>query len=394
MPRDPERLDRLQTALQEGGLDGLVCSLPENVLLLTGYYPVVGTSLALITRDRYVALLAPQDEMGLADCDGADEVIGFEPGSLDKITTATDAVREPLARVLRQQGLTKARIGYEDGPAFQPASYVAMHLYRSGIAKLLDGMQLRPADDLLERTKAVLTTIELDRLRRACRIAQFGFEDGAGAVCPGRKETAIAGTFRAPLSVTGVGFEGVSRADGVVSCMSGPNSGKAFGAYARSRAREVEIEDFVLVHCNSHADGYWTDITRTYCMRVVSERQREMYRLIFEARRAAFDAVRPGARAADVDRAARDVFRAAGCADAFKHGTGHGVGYAAISHLARPRIHPASDDVLQSGMAFNIEPALYYEGFGGARHCDMVAVTKDGAELLTPFHSTIEELVR
>lgn len=394
MPRDRERLDRLQAALQETGLDALVCSLPENVLLLTGYYPIIGTSLVLMTRDRYVVLFAPEDEMGLADCDGADEVIPFQPGSLDKITSATDALREPLARVLHQHGLAKARVGYEDGPAFQPASYVAMHLYRSGIAKLLEGAQLRSADDLLERMKAVLTTIEVDRLRRACRIAQSGFEDGAGAVCPGRKETAVATNFRAPLSVMGVGFEGVSRADGLVSCMSGPNSAKAFGAYARSRGRELEIEDFVLVHCNSHADGYWTDITRTYCIRVASERQRQMYRLIFEARGAALDAVRPGARAADVDRAARHVFRAAGCADAFKHGTGHGVGYAAISHLARPRIHPASDDVLESGMVFNIEPALYYEDFGGARHCDMVVVTKDGVELLTPFHCTLDDLVR
>jgi Xaa-Pro dipeptidase len=394
MPRDPERLDRLQTAIQESRLDALVCALPENVLLLTGYFPVVGTSIAVMTRDRHVTLLAPEDEMSLADCDGADEVIGIRPGSLDELTGAVDAVREPIARVLRDRGLNGVPVGYERGPAYQPASYVAMHLYGSAMEELLETTRMRPADDLLARMKGVLTTIELDRLRRACRIAQCAFNDGAGAVCPGRKETAVAGTFRAPLSVMGVGFEGVSRADGEVFCMSGPNSAKAFGAYARSRARELEIEDFALVHCNSHADGYWTDITRTYCVRMASDRQREMYRLIFEARRAAFEAVRPGAHAADVDRAARDVFRAAGCAEAFKHGTGHGVGYAAINHLARPRIHPASDDVLECGMAFNIEPALYYEGFGGARHCDMVAVTKNGVELLTPFQSTIDELLR
>ena len=50
MPRDPERLDRLQTAMEEAGLDAIVCSLPQNVLLLTGYFPVVGTSLAFMTQ--------------------------------------------------------------------------------------------------------------------------------------------------------------------------------------------------------------------------------------------------------------------------------------------------------------------------------------------------------
>jgi Xaa-Pro aminopeptidase len=43
-------------------------------------------------------------------------------------------------------------------------------------------------------------------------------------------------------------------------------------------------------------------------------------------------------------------------------------------------------------MVFNLEPAVYLEGRGGVRHCDMVAVTSDGAELLTAFQSGLEEL--
>ena len=39
-------------------------------------------------------------------------------------------------------------------------------------------------------------------------------------------------------------------------------------------------------------------------------------------------------------------------------------------------------------MVFNIEPAVYFDGECGLRHCDMVAVTADGPELLTPFQST------
>ncbi len=33
------------------------------------------------------------------------------------------------------------------------------------------------------------------------------------------------------------------------------------------------------------------------------------------------------------------------------------------------------------------------EGYGGLRHCDKIAVTQKGAELLTPFQSTVEGLV-
>ena len=43
---------------------------------------------------------------------------------------------------------------------------------------------------------------------------------------------------------------------------------------------------------------------------------------------------------------------------------------------ALPRIRPPSPDVLAAGMTFNIEPAIYIEGAGGMRHCDVVACTE------------------
>jgi Xaa-Pro aminopeptidase len=106
---------------------------------------------------------------------------------------------------------------------------------------------------------------------------------------------------------------------------------------------------------------------------------------VAEAGRQALAAVRPGTKASEVDRAAREVLARRGFSKAFKHATGHGVGFAAIDHNAHPRIHPLSDEILEAGMVFNIEPAVYFTGIGGMRHCDMVAVTPQGGELLTPF---------
>ncbi len=36
-------------------------------------------------------------------------------------------------------------------------------------------------------------------------------------------------------------------------------------------------------------------------------------------------------------------------------------------------------------MTFNIEPAAYFEDYGGMRHCDLVAVVSHGAHVLTDF---------
>ncbi len=45
-------------------------------------------------------------------------------------------------------------------------------------------------------------------------------------------------------------------------------------------------------------------------------------------------------------------------------------------------------------MVCNVEPAIYIEGLGGLRHCDMVAVTTDGVKVLTPFHAELSDLLR
>ncbi|MBA3444294.1 MAG: M24 family metallopeptidase, partial [Gemmatimonadales bacterium] len=63
-----------------------------------------------------------------------------------------------------------------------------------------------------------------------------------------------------------------------------------------------------------------------------------------------------------------------------------------MDHNARPRLHSRSDDLLEPGMVFNVEPAIHVTGLAGLRHCDMVTVTDTGAELLTPFQSSLEEL--
>ena len=162
---------------------------------------------------------------------------------------------------------------------------------------------------------------------------------------------------------------------------------------ARARARSKR-RTWCSLHCNSFADGYWTDISRTYVMGDPNDRQAEMYDTIFAARTAALRAVAPGVHAAEIDRAAREVLERRDFGKQFRHPTGHGVGFAAIDHHARPRLHPKSPDILEAGMVFNIEPGIYVEDWGGMRHCDVVALTENGADVLTPFQCELEELVR
>lgn len=394
---DKERISRVQSALQEEGLDGVVCGLPVYVLLLSGYWPVVGTSLAVATRDGACALLAPEDEEQLARHGNAGEVRTYRPISLEKIQSVAEAAAQPLRRLLSDMGLSCGRVGYELGSASEPASYSAMHLFGGSLVELLraaaPSMALAPADDLLARLAAVKTPAEVERIRTSCQIAAEAFGAGRARLRPGLQETAAAEMFRAPLRVVGTLRRGVQRADGFAWCMAGKNSAEARFAYARSRSTQIGPGEFVLVHCNSHADGYWTDVTRTYVLGEPEPRHLRLYDAVFAARAAALAAIRTGVRASEVDRAARLILESRGLGQTFTHPAGHGVGLASISANALPRIHPKSDDVLETGMVFNLEPALYFENWGGVRHCDVVVVTASGADVLTPFQPRTDDLL-
>jgi len=131
-------------------------------------------------------------------------------------------------------------------------------------------------------------------------------------------------------------------------------------------------------------DGYCVDLTRTVQVGAVSEAIQRLYLAVAEAQQAAIRAVKPAVAASVVDAAARSVLERHGLADAFGHGTGHGLG---LEVHEEPRIGRATprlpDELLEPGMVFTIEPGAYVPGIGGVRIEDDVLVTENGCEVLT-----------
>jgi Xaa-Pro aminopeptidase len=393
MSYNVQRLDLNAAAIRGTGWSGMLCSSPSNVLLLTGgYWPVVGTSLALATAAGRVAAIVPEDESELAHCNGRAQIFTFKAASLDALTTAAGAIWTTLATAAAELKLLPGILGCDIGEDYEPASYASMHHFKSTLSSLatqaLPDCVIAAADPELAKLRSVYTDAEVDQIRKACEAARLAFETARTELQPGVSEIAAAARARFPLYIPAGG-----RDPQHLAIMSGPRSAAAFGAYALSSDRRLSDGELAMVHCNSNVGGYWTDITRTFCLGQPSESQRKMYEAVHAARAAALHAIRPGIHGSEVDRAARDVLCRHGFGKAFKHPTGHGVGFSAINHNARPRLHPQSQDILLEGMIFNVEPAIYLEGEQGLRNCDMVQVTAEGAELLTPFMQNIDELI-
>ncbi len=140
--------------------------------------------------------------------------------------------------------------------------------------------------------------------------------------------------------------------------------------------------DSVIIDIGCVVDSYCADMTRTVFYKAVSDKAREVYDIVREANLKAIEAVRPGVRFCDIDKAARSVIETAGYGKYFTHRTGHSIGlevhdFGDVSSINTDRVQP--------GMIFSIEPGIYLPGEVGVRIEDLVLVTEEGCEVLNKY---------
>ncbi len=227
------------------------------------------------------------------------------------------------------------------------------------------------ATGVLRTMRMIKDRAEADALRRAgaaidrvhARVPEF--------LVPGRTEAQVAADINESIIA-----EGHSEAAFII-VGSGPHGADP---HHEVSDRELRSGDIVVVDIGGPCDpGYNSDCTRTYSIGEPSHEVAQQYSVLQRAQQAAVAAVRPGVTAEQVDAAARDVLAGAGLADHFVHRTGHGIG---LSVHEEPYIVAGNDLKLLPGMAFSVEPGIYFPGRWGARIEDIVIVTEDGAESL------------
>jgi Xaa-Pro aminopeptidase len=236
------------------------------------------------------------------------------------------------------------------------------------------GLELTPTRGLVEGLRTVKEPEELETIRRAAAIADEAFTGLAQERFVGQAERAVA--WRMEQLLRDAGAHGLSFPVVVAGGVKGATP------HAKPGERTIEAGETVVVDAGAVVDGYCSDCTRTFATGPLPEELERAYGVCLEAQLAGLEAVRAGAGGADADGAARSVIEAAGYGEAFGHGLGHGVGLA-VHEL--PTLRPESSDVLEAGNVVSVEPGIYLSGVGGIRIEDLVIVTEDGADVLTPF---------
>lgn len=126
--------------------------------------------------------------------------------------------------------------------------------------------------------------------------------------------------------------------------------------------------------------SYSSDITRMAVIGNEPEGYDEIHSIVEAALTAALASAKPGIRACEVDKAARDVITQAGYGEYFMHRTGHGLGQEVHEP---PYITATSQTLLEEGMVFSIEPGIYLPGKFGVRLEEIVSLRADGPEILS-----------
>jgi Xaa-Pro aminopeptidase len=309
---------------------------------------------------------------------------GRREAKVDEVLASSDLAREfgsPAPAIIAAGLLHRRKIHRVAVPSDFPL----------GFARALEksGLRVEPVEGHFWPDREIKTKREQAAIGHALRITAVGLRR-AVEVLRGSKigrGRALRWNGRALTSeiVRAEAEAAVLRAGGIPDGTIVAGGGQACDPHERGhgplRAHELIILDLFPRDARS---GFYGDLTRTVVRGRATEAQRRLWETVRGAQRMAIGRIKPRVKGAAVHRAVQEFFAARGYATekkggrwtGFFHGTGHGLG---LDLHEEPRLAATTFRV---GQVFTVEPGLYYPGVGGARHEDVVAVTRTGAERL------------
>ncbi|GGB45790.1 peptidase M24 [Lentibacillus populi] len=157
-----------------------------------------------------------------------------------------------------------------------------------------------------------------------------------------------------------------------------------------SNTRKLRTGDVMIHSRQVGLNGYRAELERTVIIGGPTEEQKKAFESARIAQQKALDFIKPGVKAYEVDKIAREVFEKDGYGEYAIHRTGHGIG---ISAHEKPYLRYDNDLILEEGMVFSVEPGIYVPGLGGFRHSDTVVLTSDGSRLITEYPRDLASLI-
>lgn len=339
---------------------------------LTNFYPQLGESFAVQTLDGDPILLSNSTAHGepmhsfIYESWVKDVRMGlFHDLPAEDHPTLLSRVGE----VIKEKKLTKAKIGVVG------IKLLGYDLF-TGMKEAFPNVTWSDWQRSWETITAVKSKLEMECFETGAEGIDAGFEAAFRAAKPGVTELEVAGAFE--YAVRKANIDVVHNLFDTRVC-TGPRS---FLKNCNPTERRMEHGDAFFMDISAQYRGYCLDVSSSHV--VGSDPNPEQLKL-FEASaqmtEAMIAAAKPGALARDMVEITRAVAEEHGYGDLFcEYIVGHGMG---TCQLQIPRFNPDSEDVLEEGMVFALEPMIIHPVHGSGCIERICAVGPDGGRLLS-----------
>ncbi|MCP5108357.1 MAG: aminopeptidase P family protein [bacterium] len=309
-------------------------------------------------------------------------------GLFDEVLIFKGTPRDHLLDVLKKHDPKKIALNYSiDSPAADGLTY-------GKYLKLVEFLEGTPFKDRFVSAEGIIAKLrgrksaeEVRRLKKAIDVTLEIYDKVTTGVKPGMTEKEVAQFITAERLKTGL--EPSWEEDHCPSVFTGPQE---TGAHSGPTDKVLERGHVFNTDFGVYYEKYCSDLQRTWYMLKEGETEppeavKHGFNTIVESIQRAFDGLKPGVKAIEIDTIARGYIISQGYKE-YPHALGHQVGRSAhdggsILAPAWERYGDLPYTPLEEGQVFTIEPRLYLAEQGVVTIEEMVLITKNGAEWLS-----------
>jgi len=376
-----KRIAKAQAERGKVGLDALLVWKDENVRYLTDLRPqlIAGKTTALN------GALLIEGQAPILFCSGGerDRVDRTMPWIkevhtipiIEERSLIEGFIKDILGPVLRNHGLTKAKLGIDE----------ANTILMQALAAHFPDINVADGDTPMQKARMIKLPEEIIMLEEATALADAVTATAIETVAEGIRECEVAGEAMRTLFRLGGEYAHVM----TPFVASGEHMAPPHRICSDKLIRHGDI---VFIDIGANWNGYFGDVARAVICGKPSQIQKEIYTAVYEGLQAGIAEMRPGRTNKD---AADAIIKTA---DKYGYGgrflslfIGHGVGIGANEPPYIGETLPGAPVYeFQPGMVFAVEPLVWIEGVrggGGVRLEEQVLVTKDGPHVMSraPF---------
>ena len=382
---------RIKELLREKGLDGAIVSSPENFHYVTGFgghqHTVSrqpGFTLAVMRADDKVPTHLTTMDFEAATfrikaaglnfvVDPYDTWVGLKTwdeiahGAVVPDKTAMESSMDKLVQFMKACDLANKKVGIE-------LDYLPVPYYKSLTEKFPEA-EFVNISDLFVYARSVKQPDEIEMFRKLGRIADHGFTEVSKIAKIGVSERELVQCFRE---------------DVIKSGFCAPSSWSMFST-GPSSARLTLPGDGVVkdgdvvkfdAGVNAEFDFYTTDTSRAWIIGNGDPALLKLKDRLYEGQRRMIAAAKPGLPINELYHTAYDYVKE--MFPCYRRGhQGHSISMGPATAEA-PYINASETRPLEAGMILAMEVPCYIDGVNGFNIEDMVLITEDGCEVLTP----------